>query len=337
MTGQGPRAVIFGCAGLRLTPAEFTLFREADPWGAILFARNIETPEQVLALTDDLRKATGRDLPVLIDQEGGRVQRLRPPHWRNWPPALDQCLAARDPVRAMYLRGRLIAAELLACGITVNCAPLADIATQATHPILKNRCYGTDRDSVIRHARAMAEGLMAGGVLPVLKHIPGHGRATLDSHLALPVIDTAAEILWNTDFAAFRDLADLPLGMTAHLVFSQIDPSAPATQSARMIRLIRQDIGFDGLLMTDDISMQALEGTVTARATAALGAGCDVILHCNGDLPEMEALATCCPPLDGHAALRAARALDACRPPLQEDMQALDAEYASLTQGLVWG
>jgi beta-N-acetylhexosaminidase len=337
MTGQGPRAVIFGCAGLRLTPAEFTLFREADPWGAIVFTRNVETPAQLLALTDDLRNATGRELPVLIDQEGGRVQRLRPPHWRSWPPALDQCLSARDPARAMYLRGRLIAAELLASGVTVNCAPLADIATQATHPILKNRCYGTDRVSVIRHARAMADGLLAGGVLPVLKHIPGHGRATLDSHLALPVIDTAAEALWNADFAAFRELADLPLGMTAHLVFSRIDPAAPATQSARMISLIRRDIGFDGLLMTDDISMQALQGSVTARATAALGAGCDVILHCNGDLLEMEALAACCPRLDGQAAQRAARALDARCPPLQEDMQALGAEYASLTQGLLWG
>ncbi|MCH8466693.1 MAG: beta-hexosaminidase [Roseinatronobacter sp.] len=335
MSGQAPRAVIFGCAGLRLTPAERAFFREADPWGAVLFARNVETPSQLLALTEDLRSATGRDLPILIDQEGGRVQRLRPPHWRGWPPALDQCLAARDPVRAMYLRGRLIAAELLACGISVNCAPLADIATEHTHAVLRNRCYGTDRDSVITHARAMAEGLMAGGVLPVLKHIPGHGRASLDSHLALPVIDTPAEELRLSDFAAFRALADLPLGMTAHLVFSQIDPDAPATQSAKMIALIGHEIGFDVLLMTDDISMQALDGPIGSRATAAMAAGCDMILHCNGDLSEMGVLAACCPRLEGAAYLRATRALDARLAPLHDDIDALAAEYADLTSGII--
>ena len=325
-----PRAVIFGCAGLRLSAPERALFSAASPWGAILFARNIDTPEQVRALTAELRAATRPDLPILIDQEGGRVQRLRPPHWRDWPAALDQCESTADPARAMYLRGRLIAAELRACGIDVNCAPLADIARAQTHPILRNRCYGTTLDAVIRNARAMAEGLMAGGVLPVLKHIPGHGRATLDSHLDLPVIDTPEDELRASDFAAFHALADLPLGMTAHLVFTAIDPDAPATLSRRMVKIIRNEIGFGGLLMTDDISMQALRGPVVARAQAALRAGCDLVLHCNGALDEMEALADACPLLDTEARARADRALAQRRDPDTVDMSACEAELASL-------
>ena len=331
MSQTPPRAVIFGCAGLRLDPAERAFFAQAQPWGTILFARNIETPAQLTALTAELRDAVGRDMPVLIDQEGGRVQRMRGPHWRDWPPALDQCRTARDPVRAMYLRGRLIASELRACGIDVNCAPLADIATDDTHPILRNRCYGTALAPVIAHARALAQGLMAGGVLPVLKHIPGHGRAQADSHLDLPVISEGREELTNSDFAAFQALADLPLGMTAHLLFSKIDPSYPATLSPKMITLIREDIGFQGLLMTDDISMQALDGTIAARARAALGAGCDLVLHCNGDMREMAEIAQACPMLDGPALARSHAALAARKPPEGCDIAALDAEYAALT------
>lgn len=323
------RAVIFGCAGLQLSPEEMRLFAQAQPWGAILFGRNIDTPAQVAALTAELRDAVGRDMPILIDQEGGRVQRLRAPHWRDWSPALEQCDTAVDPVRAMYLRGQVIALELRAVGIDVNCAPLADIASDSTHPVLQNRCYGRARAEVVTNARAMADGLMAGGVLPVLKHIPGHGRATLDSHLDLPVIDAARDVLDETDFAAFADLADLPLGMTAHLVFSQIDPSAPATQSPRMIELIRRQIGFDGLLMTDDISMKALHGPITTRARAALAAGCDLVLHCNGDLREMMALAECCPMLSGPALARSVRVLDARHIPDPVDLAVLDADYAA--------
>lgn len=330
MTPSCARAVIFGCAGLQLTAAERAFFRAANPWGVILFARNIDSPDQLRDLTADLRATTRPDLSILIDQEGGRVQRMRAPHWRNWPPALDQCQQATDPARAMYLRGRLIAAELRPCGIDVNCAPLADIGRPETHPILRNRCYGTDGASVIRNARAMADGLLAGGVLPVLKHIPGHGRALLDSHSDLPVIDTPAPDLAATDFAAFRALSDLPLGMTAHLVFTAIDPGAPATQSPRMITIIRQDIGFGGLLMTDDISMQALRGPVEARAVAALAAGCDMILHCNGDMAEMEALAACCPPLEGQALVRANHALTQRSAPDSADLDACAAEYARL-------
>ena len=334
MTTLGPRAVIFGCDGLRLTPSERALFRQADPWGAILFARNVESPAQLLALTSELREVTGRDLPVLIDQEGGRVQRLRPPFWKDWPPALDQCQHATDPAHAMFLRGRLIAADLRACGISVNCAPLADIATQSTHPILRNRCYGTEVSEVIANARAMAEGLLAGGVLPVLKHIPGHGRATRDSHLDLPVVDTSLEVLKQNDFAAFRALADLPLGMTAHLLYPMIDPSAPATLSSHVIRLIRDEIGFDGVLMTDDISMQALQGPVGVRAASALAAGCDLVLHCNGQLSEMEELAECCPHVSLAARARTERAFQYLAAPLEMERDVLEAEFKALLDAL---
>lgn len=321
------RAVIFGCAGKTLTSDERSLFERAQPWGAILFARNIDTPTQLSALTAELRAAVGRDLPILIDQEGGRVQRMRAPHWRDWAPALEQCEKATDPARAMYLRGQIIAHELRAVGIDVNCAPLGDIASDITHPVLHNRCYGRSRIEVVANARAMADGLMAGGVLPVLKHIPGHGRATLDSHLDLPVIDAARDLLEETDFAAFADLADLPLGMTAHLVFSQIDPSAPATQSPRMITLIREQIGFDGLLMTDDISMKALRGPITTRALSSLAAGCDLVLHCNGNLYEMSALAECCPELTSSALARSQAALAARGKALSCDLATLEAAY----------
>lgn len=324
---SAPRAVIFGLSGPRLTQAEKTFLAQAQPWGTILFARNIEDPAQVRGLTAELRDATGRDLPILIDQEGGRVQRMTPPHWRSWVPALQQCTHAQDPARAMYLRGRLIARDLRDIGINVNCAPLADIATAQTHAVLKNRCYGTTLAAVVTHARAMAQGLSAGGVLPVLKHIPGHGRAALDSHLELPHVSNAPDLLHETDFAAFRALKDLPLGMSAHIVFDQIDPSGPATTSPIMIDLIRRQIGFEGLLMTDDISMRALFGPVGRRAQAALAAGCDLVLHCNGHLDEMRALADVCPPLTGAACQRDAYAQGLRNMFEDADISALEAEY----------
>ncbi|MDD7971231.1 beta-N-acetylhexosaminidase [Roseinatronobacter alkalisoli] len=325
-----PRAVIFGCEGTRLGAQERRFLARAAPWGAILFARNIETPDQLTALTSDWRDALGRDLPILIDQEGGRVQRMRAPHWREWIPALEQSRRSPDPARAMYLRGRLIAAELHAVGVNVNCAPLADIARAQTHAILHNRCYGQDLETVIACARAMADGLLAGGVLPVLKHIPGHGRAGMDSHLALPVVDTPLQVLEETDFAAFHALADLPLAMSAHLVFSAIDPDLPATISPRMVGLIRDNIGFQGLLMSDDISMQALSGPVAARAIAALQAGCDIVLHCNGDMDEMRSLADTCPPLTTESWQRAQSALAQRNAPDAADTGALQAEYDAL-------
>ena len=329
---MAPRALILGCAGPRLTRSEAAFFARADPWGFILFARNVSDPAQLARLTAELRAAVGRAAPILVDQEGGRVQRLRAPHWREWLPPLDQTARATDPVRAMFLRGRLIALELRAAGIDVNCAPLADIACAATHPFLHNRCYATTPDLVTRCARAMADGLTAGGVLPVLKHIPGHGRARADSHHDLPVVATDAATLAKTDFAPFRALADLSLGMTAHLLYRALDPDRPATLSPRIVTLIREEIGFAGLLMTDDISMQALPGSLPERATEALAAGCDIVLHCNGALAEMEALATVCPPLAG-AALSRARAAEAARhTPQPADPAALAAEYDALLQ-----
>lgn len=328
-----PRAMILGCAGLRLSSDEKRFLQDARPWGAILFARNIETPGQVRALIDDWRACTGRDLPILIDQEGGRVQRLGPPHWRAWPPALEQGQTARDPARAMYLRGRLIAADLDALGITVNCAPLADIARPDTHPVLRNRCYADTASRVVVLARAMAQGLCDGGVLPVVKHMPGHGRATLDSHCAMPVVRDSADALRAQDFVPFAALHDLPFAMSAHVVFAAFDGANPATTSSAMIRLVRDEIGFDGALMTDDLSMQALSGDLAARAQSALAAGCDLVLHCNGALEEMQQVAAACPALVGAARTRCERALALRRPPRADDLGAMAAEYDSLLPG----
>jgi len=325
-------ACIFGCEGPALGDAERAFFAETAPWGFILFARNVETPDQLRRLTGDLRDAVGRDAPIFVDQEGGRVQRLRAPYWREWLPPLDTVEAAgpQAPL-AMYLRARLIAAELHAVGIDGNCAPTVDIAGPLTHPFLRNRCYGSDLDTVVAVARAVAKGLLDGGVLPVMKHMPGHGRATIDTHLDLPRVTDAAEDLLRSDFAAFRALADLPLGMTAHIVFSAYDDQ-PATCSAPMIRVIRDQIGFGGLLMTDDLSMQALSGTIGERAAASRRAGCDVMLHCNGNLGDMQAVAAASGVLAGAALTRAEAALAARRTPDTADPKALDAELAQLVR-----
>jgi beta-N-acetylhexosaminidase len=331
MAAQG--AFILGCAGPRLSQDEAAFFRAADPLGFILFARNVETPDQLRRLTSDLRASVGRDAPVLIDQEGGRVQRLRAPHWREWLPPLEQVArAGPDAARSMYQRYRIIAEELRAVGIDANCAPCGDVATDATHPFLRNRCYGTEAGAVAEIARAVATGLMAGGVLPVMKHMPGHGRATVDSHEGLPRTDAAPERLTAVDFAVFRKLSDLPLGMTAHVVYDAFDDRA-ATVSRRMIRLIREEIGFDGLLMTDDISMGALGGTVADRVRAALAAGCDVVLHCHGSLPEMEALAPVAGRMGAEAQARADRALRLRGAPQPVDIAAVEAELEALLSG----
>lgn len=310
----GRGATIFGCAGPELVAEERDFFRDADPFGFILFARNIETPEQVARLTSSLREAVGRDAPILVDQEGGRVQRLRAPHWQEWEPPLDTVLA--DPARAadrMRRRMAVIGAELRAVGIDANCAPLGDVAREGTHPFLRNRCYGTDPETVAKVARAVAEGLLRAGVLPVLKHLPGHGLSHLDTHLELPVVDLGLEALRAVDFAPFRALNDLPMAMTAHLVFSALDPDQPATQSPVMIRLIREEIGFDGLLMTDDLNMQALAGTLAERTECSLAAGCDIALHCKGDLAEMQEVAAAAGEMGPRAFARAEAAV-AARP-----------------------
>lgn len=324
-------ALILGCAGPVLSAAEVAFFARAQPWGFILFGRNIETPDQVRALVADLRAAVGWHAPVLIDQEGGRVQRLRAPQWRDWPAPLDQTQrAGPQAARAMFLRGRIIGTELTDLGIDVNCAPLGDIAGAATHPFLRNRCYGTDAAQVISMARAMADGMAAAGVLPVVKHLPGHGRAQADSHQSLPVVDADADTLSATDFAVFKGLSDLAMGMTAHVRYTALDADAPATTSATMIALIRARIGFGGLLMTDDISMGALSGDVGARATAAWGAGCDIVLHCNGDLAEMQVLADLSEPLSGAALARAHAALRARQAATPVDIAALWSEFGQI-------
>jgi beta-N-acetylhexosaminidase len=329
---MAPHAAIFGCLGATLSAAERAFFAEADPWGFILFARNIENPEQVRRLTATLRDAVGRDAPILIDQEGGRVSRLRPPTWRAWPEALDEVEALPLQARAevMRLRYRLIAAELRDLGIDANCAPLVDVARADTHPFLRSRCYGTDPVEVAALGRATADGLLAGGVLPVVKHIPGHGRARADSHHDLPSVAAPLAELEVTDFRPFAALADLPLAMTAHVTYTALDPDRPATLSPACIRAIRDTIGFTGALMTDDLSMKALTGPMASRVRDSLEAGCDLILHCNADRGEMDTIAAATPRLEGEAAARADRALAARRDPDADDPFALDAALAEL-------
>jgi beta-N-acetylhexosaminidase len=309
------RALIVGCSGVELTRAEKALFKAEKPWGFILFKRNVDTPDQVRRLVDSFRKAVGRDdAPVLIDQEGGRVQRLGPPHWPKYPPgrAYGQ-IKTNDPLvrrEIARLGARLIAHDLKALGITVDCVPVLDVPVPGAHDVIGDRAYAADPQTIAVLGRAASEGLIAGGVLPVIKHIPGHGRAGADSHLALPVVDTDRKTLSRTDFVPFRHLADMPLAMTAHVVYSAIDPKRPATTSKKVIRdVIRGEIGYDGLVMSDDLSMKALAGDFGKRTKAAIKAGCDVVLHCNGDMAEMQAIIEATPALKGKAKRRAEAAL----------------------------
>jgi beta-N-acetylhexosaminidase len=331
------RAFITGVAATTISPTERSFLRETSPWGLILFKRNIENPQQVAALIKEFLNAVGRQAaPVLIDQEGGRVQRMGPPQWPSYPPGAvygelydqDQALGTA----AAKLGARLIAADLEAVGITVDCLPLADLRLPGADAVIGNRAYGSTPAKVAAIAAAVAEGLMEGGVLPVLKHIPGHGRATADSHLRLPVVDTGRAELDATDFAAFRPLAGLPMAMTAHVVFSAID-TLPATTSPTIIKdVIRGHIGFDGLLMSDDVSMGALAGSIGQRSKAALSAGCDVVLHCNGKLEEMQEVANHVSDLTGAAARRADAAMAARRRPAAGDLAAARAEFARILE-----
>lgn len=327
------RAVIFGVEGQSLTAWERDFLRDADPWGFILFARNIDTPAQLAALTADLRDVVGWQAPILIDQEGGRVQRMRAPHWHEYLPALDQMARARNPLRAQYIRNRMIAHELHAVGIDVNCAPLADLVEEGTHPVLLNRLYGGDVDTVVAAARAGAEGLMDGGVLPVLKHIPGYGRAVVDSHLDLPHVSVPLEELKARDFAPFVALNDLPMGMTAHIVMDAVDADRPATTSPKAMRMIREEIGFGGLIMTDDLSMQALRGTLAERAEASIAAGCDIVLHCNGKREDMVEVAAATPLMAAENMRRADLALQLRHAPDDQDFNALKAEFHAELEG----
>jgi len=330
------RAFITGVSGAELDVAEREFIRAERPWGFILFKRNIETPQQVALLVQEMRKTVGvPDAPVLIDQEGGRVQRLGPPHWPAYPPgALFGALYDVDRsigLSAARLSARLIAADLGDLGISVDCLPLADVPVAGADAVIGNRAYGTEPEKVAAIARAVTEGLEQGGVLPVLKHIPGHGRATADSHFGLPVVNTSKKELERTDFAAFQPLADLPMAMTAHVVFSALDPVHPATTSATIIeQVIRGVIGFQGLLMSDDVSMNALAGSIAERTRAIFSAGCDLVLHCNGKLDEMREVAAETPELSGKALERARRALASRRLPQPFDRAAARAELDAL-------
>ncbi|MEQ9144906.1 MAG: beta-N-acetylhexosaminidase [Parvibaculaceae bacterium] len=329
-------SAIYGCAGLTLTEAERQFFKEADPWGFIIFARNIDSPDQVRALTAEMRALVGWPAPILIDQEGGRVARLRPPHWREYPPArVFGEVFSRDEAQgkeAAKLGARLIAEELFSVGVDVDCLPVLDVPVPGAHDVIGNRAYGLEPEVVSLLGQAAMDGLLEGGVLPVIKHIPGHGRAGVDSHEKLPVVDTPHEVLSDTDFAPFKAFSAAPLAMTAHVIYTAIDRDHPATTSARVIdEIIRGEIGFSGCLMSDDLSMQALDGSLGERARTSLDAGCDLVLHCNGDMAEMEAVAGEAQSLAGDAAERAKRALDARKKPDPLDVASAVGRFSALT------
>lgn len=306
------RSFICGIAGQSLNEAERDFLALHQPYGVILFARNIINPAQVSGLVAEIKSLlTHPFASILIDQEGGRVARLKPPHWRAYPPALTLARGAY-PARAIYVNARMIAAELRALGITTDCAPLADVLAPECHDIIGDRAFGNDGETVAALARAQADGLRDGGILPVLKHIPGHGRATCDSHEDLPIVRATLAELEASDFIPFRALADLPLAMTAHITYTALDAAQVATLSHTVIGFIRENIGFQGLLMSDDLSMKALKGSYEARTEATLAAGCDLVLHCNGDMDQMRAVAAHCVPLAGEA-LRRAEATHASR------------------------
>ncbi|MDQ0315579.1 beta-N-acetylhexosaminidase [Amorphus orientalis] len=322
------RAFITGLAGPRLGENEAAFLRAAEPWGLILFRRNCESADQIHALVDESRSVLGWEAPVLIDQEGGRVQRLSPPGWPAYPPGrVFGDLGRRDMeagLEACRLATRLIASDLAALGVDVDCLPVLDVPVAGAHDVIGDRAYGEDPETVAAYGRAAMDGLLAGGVLPVMKHIPGHGRAGADSHLALPVVDTDPETLAATDFAPFAALTDCPFAMTAHVVYTALDPDRPATTSSTVIQeIIRGQIGYDGCLMSDDLSMQALSGSLAGRAEAAIAAGCDLNLHCNGRLSEMDAVADRTPVLAGQALERCGRALALRRTP--DDFDVADA------------
>lgn len=304
------RAVILGCSGARLTRDERAFFAEADPLGFILFARNIETSGQVQALITELRETVGRaDAPVLVDQEGGRVQRMKPPTWRAAPaPAIFGRLAKRDleqARQAAWINARLLAHEVGVLGFTVDCTPLLDLPMPGAHDVIGDRAFSADPDTVIALGRAVCEGLLAGGVLPTIKHVPGHGRATEDTHEALPRVTESHHTLAVTDFVPFKGLADQPWAMTAHVIYEAIDPDRPASTSPTVVsETIRDEIGFDGVLISDDLSMKALSGSYRDRAEAVLATGCDLVLHCNGDRLEMEAVVQGTGSLEGCARQR---------------------------------
>jgi beta-N-acetylhexosaminidase len=330
---ERPRALILGCAGEELSTAERRFFADADPLGFILFRRNCRSRDQVRGLVETLRGCIGRaDAPVLIDQEGGRVARLRPPEWRLYPSAA-RIASLPDPAaqQAARLGARLIADDLAQLGVTVACLPVLDLPVDGADLVIGDRAYGVEPDRVARLGLAACEGLIEGGVMPILKHIPGHGRARVDSHYACPTVDTDRDELSRTDFAPFRTLAAMPWAMTAHIVYRSIDPTAPATLSARVIaEIIRGEIGFDGVLVSDDLSMRALGGSLGERAQRALYAGCDLALHCNGDPAEIEEIVAATGPISPEAAARLARGETLRRSPAEFDRREAERRFDAL-------
>lgn len=326
------RAFIAGCLGTSLSADERAFFRDARPWGFILFRRNTQSPEQVAALTAQMRETVGWQAPILIDQEGGRVQRMGPPLWPKYPPA-RAFLGINDPVQQreiVRLSARLMAHDLKSVGIDVDCLPVLDVPVAGSHDVIGDRAYAHDPDRVAILGRAAAEGLLAGGVLPVIKHMPGHGRAKADSHHDLPVVEASLAELKAHDFRPFRHLADMPMAMTAHVVFTALDAKHPATVSKTIVRdIIRGELGFDGLIMTDDISMKALSGSFAQKARAAIRAGVDVVLHCHGIMDEMVTVAGAVPAMTGARARRAAMALARIR----HEPEPLDVDEARAQLG----
>ena len=336
------KAFITGLSGPRLTRDERLFLGDERPWGLILFSRNCREPHEIEDLIAGFRDAVAAaNAPVLIDQEGGRVQRLNPPHWHAYPPARVFGRLAADEaaegVRAAYLSARLIAADLGRLGITVDCLPVLDVAHPGMTDAIGDRAYSSDSELVARLGKAAADGLLAGGVLPVMKHLPGHGRATADSHRSLPMIEAPADELESSDFRPFAELSGLPIGMTAHVVLRAYDPAQPATTSETIVgRVIRGLIGFDGLLLSDDIGMQALSGDFTRRASAAYDAGMDIVLHCSGVMAEMRAVAAAAPDLSGRSEARASAALARLEPPGTFDPEAGREELMRLCRRADW-
>jgi len=334
------RSFISGCATVVLAQEEIQFFKNANPWGLILFKRNCESPDQIRNLTAQFRGAVGRkDAPVFIDQEGGRVQRLGPPsnYWRKYPAAIeygkqyDRCPSLA--LRSARNIGRLMADDLAEIGITASCLPVLDVPQPGAHDVIGSRAYSMRPEQIMTLSRAHTVGLMEGGVLPVMKHIPGHGRAEVDSHHHLPIVKAPRTELERVDFLPFVAFADCPMAMTAHVIYEALDKEHPATLSRKIIKnVVRKLIGFEGLLMTDDLSMKALQGTLTEKANMALAAGCDMLLHCNGVMSEMEEVAAAAVPLSGKAMRRSKQALKAKRKPLPYDKkQALNELEAILS------
>jgi beta-N-acetylhexosaminidase len=332
-----PKAFICGCAGLALSREEQAFLREIDPWGLIVFKRNVEDRDQLRDLIGSFRECVGRaDAPVLVDQEGGRVQRMAPPHWRAYPAAgvIEAGLDQSEAESAARLIARLTAYDLSEVGITVDCAPVLDVAEPATHAVIGARAFSQRPYRVAAMGRAFAEGLLEGGLVPVVKHMPGHGRARADSHHELPVVDATRQEL-ERDFLPFAELRDLPMAMSAHVVFTALDPVRPATASRIVIQeIMRGAIGFDGLIMSDDVSMKALRGPFDERAQAIFDAGLDIVLHCNGELNEARAVASAAPELSGQALHRAKAAIAARVVPQPLDLEEAEAKLASIRKTL---